>query len=303
MRKPFLALALLLIPVAAPAQTTANDHFQAGVAAYQQNKMADSVASLKQAVSLDPSNWHAYQLMGNAYMKMNQANSALAAYDQSLRINPDNAVLKAYVDKLRASLPPEPVESLPGLSPSVASAAPKTSGPKAYLYLFGGASLPLYPNDFSNSRSIGYSGGFGCGLQAGPSFSFVFEALENYFALDGSKFPGLTITGGEVSNAMVLLNGKLGFGPGDAAFMPYGILGAGLSLFTSNLITAVNPSTQQTAVTPAVSETGFAYRLGLGCEVKVGNGTGLFLDVSGFGTTGAYSMAYSQARTGVKLDL
>jgi hypothetical protein len=236
---------------------------------------------------------------GNAYLKINDPRSALRAYDESLKLNPNNPALKDYTDKLRVALPPDLPEVTPVIP--VSSAAGKSL--RTSLYLFGGAGLPLSPSNFTDSRTIGYQGGFGFGLSLSPSFSVVFEAQGSHFPLNAANYPSLTLTGGEVNDALLLVNGKYGFLPQGQPFVPYGIFGLGLSLFTSNLLMAVDKNTQASGTTPAVSEAGFGYRLGLGFEVKTGEGMGLFMDASGLGTTGLYNMIYAQLRGGVKLDL
>jgi tetratricopeptide (TPR) repeat protein len=300
-----LFLLTVSVPFCAWTQTPA-DKYQEAVAQYQQGKYTECVASLKDAVGQDPAQWRAYQLMGNAYTQLKDPRSALGAYEQSLGINPSNQALKEYTDKLRASLQPVPMEanasppSPPAPAPTPLPAAP---GKKSSLYFFGGSGLPLSPDNFSNSRSPGYSGGFGYEIQMDPSFALQFEAQDSTFAVNQANFPGLSITGGEVSSALLLVNGKVGFVPSDQAYVPYALVGLGLSFFNSNALTAVETATQQTATTPAASEMGFACRLGLGFEFKVGSGALLFIDADGVGTTGAYGLMTGSARSGLKLEI
>lgn len=49
----------------------------------------------------DPENWKAWALLGNCQYAKGDRTGALASFDRSLQINPDNPRLKAWVDNLR----------------------------------------------------------------------------------------------------------------------------------------------------------------------------------------------------------
>ncbi len=88
---------------------------------------------------MDPSNWQAYQILGYAYYKTNDRQTALAAFDQSLLLHPDNLPLKNFADQIRASLAmPPPVTSATAPPPgSENTSSPTVKTAKETITVFG----------------------------------------------------------------------------------------------------------------------------------------------------------------------
>ncbi len=74
-----------------------------GNAVFQKGLYSKAADYFKQAVQTDPNDWQSYGGLGNAYMKMNDNSDALAAYQKSLQINPNNSTLQTLVDSLNSS--------------------------------------------------------------------------------------------------------------------------------------------------------------------------------------------------------
>ena len=71
---------------------------------YQKNQFMEALAAFQQAAAADPADAKAQQGMGNALLQLGRPAEALAAYQRSLALKPDNPALVDYVPKLQASL-------------------------------------------------------------------------------------------------------------------------------------------------------------------------------------------------------
>jgi hypothetical protein len=106
MRKTSLFLfgLFLLVPSLSHAvNQTARDYDEQGLALYRQGLYDKSAVYFEKATQADPSDWQAYENLGNAYLKLKDDEAALSAYQNSLRINPDNITVENIVNDLKNS--------------------------------------------------------------------------------------------------------------------------------------------------------------------------------------------------------
>jgi len=95
---------LLVFPVVLMAvTTTAQDYDDQGLALLNRGLYEKAIGYFNSATQADPSDWQAYENMGNAYVKLNNNQAALAAYQKSLQINPNNTTLSVMVENLKNS--------------------------------------------------------------------------------------------------------------------------------------------------------------------------------------------------------
>ncbi len=125
MKKTYCLFVLILFSffVFTPAQAQ-NQALQACVNAnmlYTQKNYDAAIANYQTAVQLSPRFWQAYQGMGNCYYAKGDHASALACYQRSLTLNPDNTKLAQFVQSIKPTPAPS-VESEP-MSPSVGTSA------------------------------------------------------------------------------------------------------------------------------------------------------------------------------------
>ena len=100
----FWALLLpMLLPRGAGAYSS-NDYYLAGLDFYTHKDYAKSISYLQQAVQLDPQNWKAFQILGYDYFLSKKPAEALANFDLSLRLHPDNPELWKLAEPIRAQL-------------------------------------------------------------------------------------------------------------------------------------------------------------------------------------------------------
>jgi tetratricopeptide (TPR) repeat protein len=82
---------------------TSSDYYAAGIRLYQQRQYAKSIQYFKAATQLDPQNWKAFQVMGQAYYQLGDRTDAVQMMDHSLQINPNNPGLRQFRNKLSGS--------------------------------------------------------------------------------------------------------------------------------------------------------------------------------------------------------
>ncbi|MDR7559789.1 MAG: tetratricopeptide repeat protein [Armatimonadota bacterium] len=64
-------------------------HRQVGLFALRGGFLQEAVRELREAVALDPEDWLAYHLLGHANLQLGDRESARAAWEQVLRLNPE----------------------------------------------------------------------------------------------------------------------------------------------------------------------------------------------------------------------
>jgi len=106
---------------------TSDEYYKAGLSLYNQGDYAKSILYLKAAAQVDPQNWQANQVLGYAHYRSGDKASALAAFDESLRVHP-NPSLQAFADKMRPAQDPGlPDLGSGGLEPVTEPTAPAPS--------------------------------------------------------------------------------------------------------------------------------------------------------------------------------
>ena len=106
------------LPVSPLFALTADEAYQAGSALYQQGKWDLSISQCREAVRLNPDQWQAYQVMGQAYFQQGDSNAALDACRISLSINANNPTLDNFVRtklNLKGAEPPSQTAYQQGL--------------------------------------------------------------------------------------------------------------------------------------------------------------------------------------------
>ncbi len=76
------------------------DAYNIGVQLYQQEQYNQAIASLKEAVRLDPQSWQAYQILAFSYNQVGDQAEAIAAVQSSLTLHPDNPDLRKWAAQL-----------------------------------------------------------------------------------------------------------------------------------------------------------------------------------------------------------
>lgn len=119
----------------------AQELYEAAVAAEKGKDYATAGEKARAAVEADPEHWAAWQVLGNVHFATGDRMAAVAAYNRSLKINPHNAGLERFVNRLSAAIQPAP-EVAPGPGgpglPAVAGSHPWRLG-----FSLGGAGVRL----------------------------------------------------------------------------------------------------------------------------------------------------------------
>ncbi len=93
---------ILLAPSVLRAVTSeALEYDDIGMDAYRKGLYTKAVEYFQKAVEADPTDWQAYQEMGDAYSKSGDKEDALDAYEKSLKLHPDNPSLRVRVAELK----------------------------------------------------------------------------------------------------------------------------------------------------------------------------------------------------------
>jgi opacity protein-like surface antigen len=180
---------------------------------------------------------------------------------------------------------------------------------KDSFYFDLGGVTPIAPDGFQNNWSTGGSAGIGYGFGLSQLFSIVVDANFSNFPLQSTQagFPGTTYSGGGIHLFTLLVNGKLKFVAEDNPVIPYLIFGLGGQHFQSDDLTTSNGGASTTS--PGVTEGDFAFRLGIGIDIKLSPGTYLLVETNGVNArtsnqvSSSDNMTYHMGRLGMKLDL
>ncbi len=118
-----LCFALLTSPRPMKAQgATADQYYQYGNRFYQAKDFVNAAKYYQAATQLNPNLVQAHQALGNCLYMQGKKAEALAEYQKTLALNPNNAQLAAYVNNLKAQV---------GTAPAAAATAPTGSAPTA----------------------------------------------------------------------------------------------------------------------------------------------------------------------------
>ena len=194
-------------------------------AAFGQNSAADDIAAAKQAyaakdyeraskyyqavLSKSPNSASAYQGIGNCDYYLGKTGEALAAYQKALELNPNNAPLAAFVDKLKAQQMPVPLAAATTNTATVASPGlpSDASNPSSAT-----VASPGLPADAAISSAAVASPGLP--PQAAPK-TFELDLMGGVAITVPEHYVGQTSTGagGEI-DGLFLVNPQIGIGAG-----------------------------------------------------------------------------------------
>ena len=131
------------------AQATAPDHFQKGMVSYNLGNYQEALQSFDHAIDDNPDSWEAYQQAGYCYFHLDQRVKMLSAFDESLKLHPDNAELKEFIKNSVKAPTPTPIPA------ALSTPTQATTGHTPSLLPAGG------PEERGNSPWLNLSGGFG----------------------------------------------------------------------------------------------------------------------------------------------
>ncbi|HTC19809.1 MAG TPA: tetratricopeptide repeat protein [bacterium] len=109
---------VLLMPVFlwADSKVSPEGDYKKGLDLYGQGRYEDALVRFQLAIDENWTFWQSYQMVGYCYFELREKESALRAFEQSLKINPQNPKLaKVYNDLKSGSLdiPVRPVDNEP----------------------------------------------------------------------------------------------------------------------------------------------------------------------------------------------
>ena len=228
--RTFLFSVLALSPAGLWAQG-AQDYRDMGQALAQKGLYAKAVNYLKQAVQADPNDWQSYQSMGDAYLKMNDNADALAAYQNSLRINPNNSAVQDEVNNLGGSTtaaPPNPPSQSTDSTPPNAPSGFEESQPTTVIER---QTVVARPRRRPRPEPLNYNDGmapmnhakFWTKVELGYNYSQQEDLINGATAYNGQIQPGGWSGSVQAFNSGLLLGAELGF-----QLNPYNALALGL---------------------------------------------------------------------------
>lgn len=302
----FLSIVLLLagaLPLFADSQP---GELGEGQAAYNNNDLNEAIRYLNIAVQKDPQCWKAYEVLGYAYEKQGRMALALAACDHSLSLNPNNNPLVKFRDNLASQIEATDVSEYTPPKPMV-TANGTALYPENVKTFYGDIAItnPYSPSDFQAAYSPYFSFGAGLGQGFSRIFSAILSADFNAFVPNQSSVPpGYSVSGGEITNVLILVNAKFRFIPEDNPVVPYGVVGLGAAFFNAEPVTIAEASYPfNNASSSGLVSSDFAFRLALGIDIKMQPGSYLFIESNGIGTsTGAENIVYNVLKLGFKYD-
>lgn len=123
----FLLVALSALQLHAQTPKTKLTDFQKGMTAYNLGQFEDALLDFKQALDDDPDSWEAYQQEGYCYFHLGKQTEMMAAFEESLKRNPDNPGLKNFINDLNGITPTPTTVPMEQTAPT--PAAPPKSAP------------------------------------------------------------------------------------------------------------------------------------------------------------------------------
>ncbi len=160
------ALANFVSSLSASAAPAASDPMASANSLYSQGQYDQAIAAYNQVLAQDPNNARAYQGLGNCYYAKRDKANAVKNYQQALNLNPNNTSLSQFM----ASYSPGSSSGASGTQ--VASAA---TGPKDWLQpAWRSAILPGWGQFYNNQDSKGLIlGGITLGMLGGVIGTYI----------------------------------------------------------------------------------------------------------------------------------
>ena len=226
MKKTVLILAFLVSLKSLAA--TAGDNYHNAVQAYQQGLYTQGAQYCQAALQEDPQNWRAYQVLCSCDFKLGLNSQALAAADQSLKIQPSNPPLQKFEAYLQ-SLQPAPTLPAPALPVAAGLAIAKPAGPPPpglfSLRVFTLISKTSFPDLVENANTLQAQAAQAQALDTSTRFSAQYptdsgvEMIEPTLWLNQSWQVGLPFSIYNISSAPVTQNSN-SQGNTNASFNP-----------------------------------------------------------------------------------
>ena len=72
----------------------------AALGLFYENKFSEVIKKCNEVLRMEPSNTTALERLGSAYLKLNQKVDAKKVWEKAYMLNPDNKLLKKFIDKL-----------------------------------------------------------------------------------------------------------------------------------------------------------------------------------------------------------
>ena len=112
----FLAVFLLLAPVFlwASSKTTPETDYRKGLDLFSKGRYEAALVRFQLAIDGNWNFWQSYQMVGYCYFEMRDKEGALNAFEESLKIKPNNPKLVKIVNDLKSGaldVPVRPVEA------------------------------------------------------------------------------------------------------------------------------------------------------------------------------------------------
>lgn len=100
MRNQTAILGLLILMFPAGLMADSQDYKEGGMALFRAGQYDKALVYFNNAVQADPTDWQAYEDLGNTYAKLNDLANARDAYQKSLQIHPNNPTVQVLMDNL-----------------------------------------------------------------------------------------------------------------------------------------------------------------------------------------------------------
>ena len=108
-----LLLGLLLLgPVllGAGIDSTSQKDFKKGLDLFYKNQFEAALVRFQMAIDGNWNFWQSYQMVGYCYYELREKENALKAFEESLRLNPDNPQLARVIQALKSGVLEVPVQ-------------------------------------------------------------------------------------------------------------------------------------------------------------------------------------------------
>lgn len=144
------------------AQPTQPNDFQKGMTAYNLGNYEEALKDFNAALDDNPDSWESYEQQGYCYFHLNDQKKMMEAFNESLKLHPDNPELKDFISGLSKLLAPTPtVSSFNEEPPPPLSAGPSNPNPAAKDY--AQAAKIQVQEKWGSSSWINLSGAFSFG--------------------------------------------------------------------------------------------------------------------------------------------
>lgn len=193
----FGLVAVLFLASSAALAATAVDYYNAGLQFYTAKNYAQAIQYFTAALNMDPNNAGALQSRGNCYYQQGDYQNALADYQKTLALTPNNTQLATFVQTLQAKVVTAGVPA--AASPAAAQPAAATAAPAAAAA--APAAIPAASTAFSQGVALYQQKQY---AQAIPQFQAAVQQNPN----DGMAYYYLGIcqvVSGDMKNGAVAL--------------------------------------------------------------------------------------------------